>query len=415
MGEMNFGYAAKRLTAWGCMLAWPAAATVMPTLPAHMVEHTPRPLYTAVEPQAASESSRTVRLPDAIVPKPSAQSTKKTPVIIDYPKVEPTCGRLGRRSPDGDWVTTRFDKPLVPREQTRVAVLGYHNFSNSKRPTEMLLQTAEFCQQMQYLRDAGLSVISMQDFLEWRFGTRCLPERCVLITIDDGWKSVYTDAFPILKAYGYPFTLFLYTRYINVQGASMTHDMIREMLAHGATVGCHSANHLYPSDWKKLEESPEEYQAQVVREIKQAGEKLRKLYGRCSTYCYPGGYHTPPMQEMLQLAGYSAAFTVLESKVECNEPAYEVHRYMVFGVDKEIFRRGVNFDGVPGKIPSREGIAAAEAPARAFFPKAFEGIVEFPPEPEEETKPQETPAPPQPQQTPAPPCQNTAAAAPDCA
>lgn len=321
------------------------------------------------------------QLPTPIVPESANPEAAPQPTEEElYPEVAPTYAQLGRRTPEGDWVTSRFTQPLVPREQTRVAVLGYHNFSNSKRPTEMLMRTAEFCQQMQYIRDAGLSVITMQDFLEWRNGTRRLPERCVLITIDDGWKSVYTDAYPVLRAYGYPFTLFLYTRYINVRGASMTHRMIREMIQHGATIGSHSSNHLYPKDWKKLEDAPEAYRAQVVREITKSGEKLRKLFGNCSTYCYPGGYHTPRMQEELQNAGYSAAFTVLESKVECQEPIYEVHRYMVFGVDKEIFRRGVNFDGVPGIVPTREGIAAAADPAKLFFPKAFEGIVEYPAE-----------------------------------
>ncbi len=338
----------------------------------------PQPLYSAAAEQGAAEAAPVATLPAPVVPEYALPAEQEAPDSqYQYPSVEPTYARLGRRTPDGDWVTSSFDKPLVPREETRVAVLGYHNFSNSKRPTEMLMRTAEFCQQMQYIRDAGLSVISMQDFLEWRQGTRRLPARCVLITIDDGWKSVYTDAFPVLQAYGYPFTLFLYTRYINVRGASMTHEMIREMMAKGATIGSHSSNHLYPSDWKKLMPNPAAYEAQVVREITDSGEKLRKLYGRCSTYCYPGGYHTPAMQAELKRAGYSAAFTVLEAKVECKEAEYEVHRYMVFGVDKEIFRRGVNFDGVPGKEPSRAGIAAAEEPARAFFPKAFEGIVDW--------------------------------------
>lgn len=356
----------------------------------YAVEQTPRPLYASNQPDAEIASGKAVELPAPIVPPITQQKEPQevAPRPTVYPPVAPLYARLGKRTPAGDWVTAHFEHELVPREQTRVAVLGYHNFSNAKRPTEMLMRTAEFCQQMQYIRDAGISVISMQDFLEWRFGSRCLPARCVLITIDDGWKSVYTDAFPVLKAYGYPFTLFLYTRYINVKGASMTHAMIREMLQHGATIGSHSSNHLYPSDWKKLESDPEQYKAQVVREIKESGETLRRLFGRCSTYCYPGGYHTPPMQEMLQDAGYSAAFTVMEAKVECEEAAYEVHRYMVFGVDKEIFRRGVNFDGVPGVIPTREGIAAAEASAKVFYPKAFEGIVEFPPlQSEEESSP----------------------------
>lgn len=353
----------------------------------------PAPMYVSEGSASADGEGTVTKLPDPLVPQHARRELQHpTSEQYTYPSVPPLYAKLGRRSPGGDWVTSSFEQPLVPREQTRVAVLGYHNFSNSKRPTEMLMRTAEFCQQMQYIKDAGLSVISMQDFLEWRHGTRRLPARCVLITIDDGWKSVYTDAFPVLQAYGYPFTLFLYTRYINVRGASMTYEMIREMMQKGATIGSHSSNHLYPSDWKKQEHDPAAYQAQVVREITESGEKLRRLFGRCSTYCYPGGYHTPAMQAELQRAGYSAAFTVMEAKVEHQEPEYEVHRYMVFGVDKEIFRRGVNFDGVPGIVPTREGIAAAEAPAKEFFPQAFEGIVEFPPLPEEPPSSVPTPA-----------------------
>ena len=179
------------------------------------------PLYVPEDECPQSEETQTVSLPAAIVqeaekptevpePEPASAPQELRELMEPYhaTAVKPTYARLGRRTPDGDWVTAHFDQPLVPRDETRVAVLGYHNFSNSKRPTEMLMRTAEFCQQMQYIRDAGLAVISMQDFLEWRQGKRLLPARCVLITIDDGWKSVYTDAYPVLRAYGYPFTLF---------------------------------------------------------------------------------------------------------------------------------------------------------------------------------------------------------------
>ena len=83
---------------------------------------------------------------------------------------------------------------VVPREQTRVAVLGYHNFSNTKPVSEMLMRTTEFQEQMEYIHKAGLRVISMQEFLDWRLGKRQLPARCVLITLDDGWRRLYTDA-----------------------------------------------------------------------------------------------------------------------------------------------------------------------------------------------------------------------------
>lgn len=286
------------------------------------------------------------------------------------PAPELRWGQLVRRS-GGDWETTQFTAPLVPREQTRVAVLGYHNFSNTKPVSEMRMRTSEFCTQMQYIRDAGLSVISMEDFLQWLRGERQLPERCILITIDDGWKSVWTDAYPVLRAYGYPFTLFLYTRYIQVQGDSMTKEQIQEMAAMGATIGSHSSNHLYPKSWRRYAQTSEAYAAQVKTEILDSRDKLMGFFGPCSAYCFPGGYNTPPMLAALRDSDYRAAFTVLEAKVTTEEDPYLIHRYMVFGNNASIFRRAVNFDGQEGVKPAQEGIRAAESRARAFFPAAF--------------------------------------------
>ncbi len=234
--------------------------------------------------------------------------------------------------------------PNVPRDQTRVAVLGYHNFSETKPVSEMLLRTSEFREQMEYIRQAGLTVISMQEFLEWRFGARELPAECVLITLDDGWRSVYTDAYPILKEYGYPFTVFLYTSYLSGRGSSMNHDMIREMQQHGATVGSHSANHLYPKAWKTKEDEGDEAYADLVdKELGGSHEKLSSLFGPINTYCYPGGYVTQPMLDRLPGYGYVAAFTVVPGKVTCSEDPWQIHRYMIFGTDSSIFRHAMDF------------------------------------------------------------------------
>jgi peptidoglycan/xylan/chitin deacetylase (PgdA/CDA1 family) len=319
----------------------------------------------------------------------------KDPVLTPRPVCSgPAAGALVRLTPGADWTTRDFPQPVVPQSQTRVAVLGYHNFSNTKPVSDMLLRTSEFCQQMQYIQDAGLTVITMQDFLDWLSGSRCLPERCVLITIDDGWRSVYTDAFPVLKAYGYPFTLFLYTSYLSGKGFSMTPEMIQEMLECGATVGSHSATHLYPSQWKRYDEASPEYAAQLQQELPDSVEQLKSLFGNCSTYCYPGGYNTEPMLRVLKEQGVSAAFTVLEKKVTSLENPLLVHRYMVFGTDPRIFRRAVSFDDVPGIKPTAQGITEARERARRFFPQAFEAVAPAPaPEQVAPTPQQPIPAP----------------------
>lgn len=258
----------------------------------------------------------------------------------------------------------------VPREYTRVAVLGYHNFSKTKPVSEMLMRTEEFRSQMEYIRNAGLRVISMQEFLDWRLGNLQLPARCVLITLDDGWKSVYTEAYPILKEYGYPFTLFLYTNYLSGRGESMTPAMIREMQKNGATIGSHSTSHFYPKTWKETEENGEAaYTALMDAEMGDSFKKLTSLFGPIKTYCYPGGYITQPMVDRLPSYGYLAAFTVVPGKVTITEDVMQIHRYMVFGTDSSIFDHAVDFD--PDSPTKRAKTSRKQSPIPPFpvFPQ----------------------------------------------
>ena len=257
----------------------------------------------------------------------------------------------------------------VPREYTRVAVLGYHNFSKTKPVSEMLMRTAEFRRQMEYIRDAGLRVISMQEFLDWRLGNLQLPARCVLITLDDGWKSVYTDAYPILKEFGYPFTLFLYTKYLTGKGDSMTPAMIREMQNHGATIGSHSTSHYYPKTWKEAESSGEAaLNTMLDIEIGESHKRLSALFGPIKTYCYPGGYVTQPMVDHLPGYGYVAAFTVIPGKVSITEDPLQVHRYMVFGTDGSIFRNAMNFEENTKRSQPRNPQKLSPTPPFPVFP-----------------------------------------------
>ena len=276
----------------------------------------------------------------ALLPWAMGQYFEPPPINPD-----PVAPAAGRGSADKADPTRPDNTTPVPREQTRVAVLGYHNFSETKPVSEMLLRTSEFRAQMEQIRREGLRVISMKEFLDWRLGRLQLPARCVLITMDDGWRSVYTDAYPILKEFGYPFTLFLYTKYLTGKGDSMTPAMIREMQAHGATIGSHSTSHLYPKAWKESEAEGEAQNTELMdAEIGGSFTRLSKLFGPINTYCYPGGYVTQAMIDRLPAYGYVAAFGIVPGKVTCTEDVWQIRRYMVFGTDETIFQRAVDFD-----------------------------------------------------------------------
>ena len=129
--------------------------------------------------------------------------------------------------------------PPPPDDGVRVSVLGYHDFSETTPETEMLIRTSKFRKQMEAIKNLGLPVIPMADFQAWKRGEKDIADKSIVITIDDGWKAVYTDAYPILKEFGFPFTLFLYKNYVDGGGKALTSAMIEEMQKSGATIGSH--------------------------------------------------------------------------------------------------------------------------------------------------------------------------------
>src|SRR5205085_364652 len=85
--------------------------------------------------------------------------------------------------------------------------------------------------------------IPMQDFLAWRRGEKNIPHKSCIITIDDGWVSAYNTAWPMLKKYGYPFTLFIYINYVGTGGKSMTWEQLGEMRDAGVDIESHTFSH----------------------------------------------------------------------------------------------------------------------------------------------------------------------------
>ena len=243
--------------------------------------------------------------------------------------------------------------PQPPEDTTRVAVLGYHDFSDSLKETAMRMKTTKFRSQMAALRQLGITVISLNDFLAWRRGEKTLPEKCALITLDDGWRSVHTDAFPILKEYGYPFTLYLYKNYIDGGGKALTTEMIKEMLPHGATLGSHSVSHPYPATIRAQKKKGEHAFDAFLR--KEFGESKRyiesKFPGKITTYAYPGGFVTDEMPALADEFSYEALFTVLPGKISRDSDAKRLPRYMILGNYDRIFEIATSFRDAGAAAP----------------------------------------------------------------
>lgn len=243
----------------------------------------------------------------------------------------------------------------VPDDGVRVTVLGYHDFSATASETAMRINTSKFRKQMEAIHQLGFPVISMADFTAWKDGKKEIPAKAVVITVDDGWKSTYTDAFPILKEFGYPFTLYLYKNYVDGGGKALTTAMIREMMKHGATIGSHSVSHPFPQTVKaSRKRGPETYDKFLNIEMGESKRFLESKFGETvKTYAYPGGYYTEEMLTKAGQLGYTHLFTVHPGKVKRTIPNEVLPRYIILGNYDKIFDFALTFRDSQTVMPAR--------------------------------------------------------------
>jgi peptidoglycan/xylan/chitin deacetylase (PgdA/CDA1 family) len=246
----------------------------------------------------------------------------------------------------------------------RVAILGYHDFSESDEETEMKIRTSKFQRQMNAIRDLGLNVVSMDDFQAWKRGEKSIPDKSVVITIDDGWKSVYDDAYPVLKKMDYPFTLFLYKSYVDGGGRALTIPMIKEMMKNGATIGSHAVSHPYPATVKKhRKEGPDAFDKFLRNEMGESKRFLEAKFGKAvTTYAYPGGYQTREMFALGEEFGYQHMFTVLPGKVRRDTPDHSIPRYVILGTHDHIFELATSFNNPSGSSAGGDPVAVQTTP-----------------------------------------------------
>jgi peptidoglycan/xylan/chitin deacetylase (PgdA/CDA1 family) len=255
-------------------------------------------------------------------------------------------------------------KPVID-QAAQVVVFGYHRFEKKIHRPDTEITPEAFEAQMQELKDKKVAVISMQDFLAWKRGEKAIPSRCAIITIDDGWKTGYEVAWPILKKFGYPFTLFIYTEGIRGGkfggGAAMSWEQLAEMRDAGVDIEAHSETHQdlrKPYDKvTKRKLNPEEYTAWLNEEV--AGSKAtleQKLGIKVNCFAVPFGYYNERVKEAIKAARFEAVFTVYGQKLTYGSPDDSLGRYMIEGNKPKVFEDAINFGGSSsgGSVPVEE-------------------------------------------------------------
>jgi peptidoglycan/xylan/chitin deacetylase (PgdA/CDA1 family) len=191
----------------------------------------------------------------------------------------------------------------VPAADTAV-VLMYHRFGEDRYP-ETNIRIDQFEAQLNLLREGGYSVVPLQRLLDALNKGESLPEKAVVITIDDAYRSIYEVAFPRLQEYGFPFTVFVSTDGVDKGfSAYMTWEQMREMAEHGVTFANHGAAHISMIAPLKGE-SDEERIRRVLEDFekgqKRLSEELQPIPG---VFAYPYGEFDGEVANRLRDMGY---------------------------------------------------------------------------------------------------------------
>ena len=223
-----------------------------------------------------------------------------------------------------------FGEVPAPPDRPTAIVLCYHIVSDNPE-TSMEISRATFRQQLQYLEMTGYNVIPLRDLYEYVSGMReSIPDNAVVITIDDGWTSAYTEAFPELKKRNMPFTLFIYPKIIGRTPIALNWDQIREMADAGADIQSHTLSHPFLTKRRHPGFDDLQYSAWLQRELAESRRIIARETGRPVEFlAYPYGDYDTRVARTAAKAGYLAALTCDYGAVKFGSDPLRMKRFVI--------------------------------------------------------------------------------------
>lgn len=212
---------------------------------------------------------------------------------------------------------------------TSVPILCYHRFGPTVADS-MTIRTETFVSQLEYLKENGYTVVPLADALAWREGTKELPDKSVVITVDDGHISQYTVMKPIIEKYKVPVTLFLYPSAISNASYAMTWDQVREMRnEEWFNIQGHTYWHPnFKTEKKRLK--PAEYEKFVNMQLGKSKSTLeKKLDVTINTLAWPFGIEDKELQEFAAHNGYRAALALEGRTANQTDNILALPRYLM--------------------------------------------------------------------------------------
>lgn len=240
---------------------------------------------------------------EVLAPSENSNSNKNSDSgTVNKDKEENTAPQKQTNRPE-DLSRSRFDGKKLQDNKASVPILMYHciekeidQATGKIKPNELKVPPELFREQMSYLKDNGFTTITLQELYKFMESNEQIPEKSIVITFDDGYADNYTNAFPILKEFGFTATVFVITDYVDKNGYYLNSQQLKEMYDGGIDIEPHTVNH------PKLNEKSYDIQ---LNELKASKDFIEKLLSKKAEFtAYPYGKYNNNTLKAAKEAGY---------------------------------------------------------------------------------------------------------------
>ena len=209
-----------------------------------------------------------------------------------------------------------------------IPILGYHRIGSFRDDHVPTVSAQAFERQLMFLKRRHCRVLSLDGLVNYLDHAQRIPRNSVVITFDDGYEETGTIAWPILKRFGFPATVFVTPSEVGQAGFA-TWAQVAGMAQDGVTIGSHTMNHSYlplvddTCLYEELVASKREIETHIGREVR--------------FISYPVGGFTPQVQALAKQAGYLGACTTNRGSSRRTMDRYALRRIKVTERDANPF------------------------------------------------------------------------------
>lgn len=190
--------------------------------------------------------------------------------------------------------------PSSDTAASQAVVLVYHHVADDT-PASTSITPADFAAHLDYLAQHNHTVWPLPQLVRTLQQGIAVPPRTVAITFDDAWSSVYTTAHPLLKARGWPYTVFVNTAAVEAGRRNvMSWSELQELAMDGVTIGNHSHQHAHLVA-RGVGQSEQQWRQWVQIDIGTAQRLIQQHTGvRPELFAYPYGEYTAALGALIR-------------------------------------------------------------------------------------------------------------------